>query len=803
MRSPIRKTWHRHLAAALTLLACLTVGAAAQDASPYQALIDEAADSGATVIIIEPDANPDAAEPMPEDRAMALGDALERAADELTRVLQESRGFLGQAGATIARAGGNEGSNWLLYTAFIALVAVAIGLVARRSVGAWGRTYFRYIYIPEPETRSQKIGYLLARAILTFLSTIAFVAVAALVTVILTDPLTATRWTTFIIIAAIALFQVYNIVLTALLAPDAPRHRMLAFDDQTASRLATSFRAVMIVATVAFALCVWMTLLGLPHSPHKLALLAATFVGLASFTAVAIAYRKPIAQAILALQDPPPLWLRVIAALWHVAAIVYLVAAWLVGSVRLLLNLPSSIGLIFGPIVILVISLAVYGLLLIIIDRWFATPPPLVPEDDPDLGDGPVEPSDVTPVEAAMETVSDAVPDASPTEATAADVSLSAAPDTGETEPLPHDEGEPISIEPPVLKSVAEKAAGLTVLLGILLALLDLWGVDVWSRESLARSAFDIVVVCLLAFMAYEAARLWIDRKINEEEGPEGGADTAESGEGMGQGATRLATLLPIFRNFLLATIVSIAIMIVLSEMGVDIGPLFAGAGVVGIAIGFGAQTLIRDIFSGAFFLMDDAFRKGEYIDVGSAKGTVEKISIRSFQLRHHNGPLNTVPFGEIHQITNFSRDWVMMKLPIRLTYNTDPEKVRKLVKKLGQQLLADEEFGHMFMEPLKSQGVIEMDDSAMIVRVKFMTKPGDQFTLRRVVYHRVRQLFEQEGIEFASREVRVRLADENDDEPRQVTEQEKLLAAAAIQPILDEEAKAAAGGAGQKADDR
>ena len=159
------------------------------------------------------------------------------------------------------------------------------------------------------------------------------------------------------------------------------------------------------------------------------------------------------------------------------------------------------------------------------------------------------------------------------------------------------------------------------------------------------------------------------------------------------------------------------------------------------------------------FFLIDDAFRRGEYIDVGSVKGTVEEISIRSMQLRHHMGALHTIPFGEIRHLTNFSRDWVMMKLKLRLTYDTDVEKVRKLIKNLGQRLLEHPEVGEMFLQPLKSQGVYSMeDDSAMIVRVKFMTRPGDQFVVRKTAYTAIRELFEQEGIEFAHRIVKVQL---------------------------------------------
>ncbi|MEL7429809.1 MAG: mechanosensitive ion channel family protein, partial [Pseudomonadota bacterium] len=198
----------------------------------------------------------------------------------------------------------------------------------------------------------------------------------------------------------------------------------------------------------------------------------------------------------------------------------------------------------------------------------------------------------------------------------------------------------------------------------------------------------------------------------------------------------------------------------------------------------------------GGFFLFDDAFRKGEYIELGEIRGTVEKISLRSFQLRHHNGPLHTIPFGEITQLTNYSRDWVMMKLPLRVTYETDVERVRKLVKKLGQSLLEHPEVGSLFLQPLKSQGVYKMEDSAMIIRVKFMTKPGDQFVTRKVVYAAIRELFEREGIRFANKEVTVRIEREPE---LQLTKEEEQAVAAAARRVADDEV---AEQAPQKADD-
>tara|TARA_B100000676_G_scaffold68305_2_gene68439 strand:+ start:5500 stop:6672 length:1173 start_codon:yes stop_codon:yes gene_type:complete len=221
-------------------------------------------------------------------------------------------------------------------------------------------------------------------------------------------------------------------------------------------------------------------------------------------------------------------------------------------------------------------------------------------------------------------------------------------------------------------------------------------------------------------------------------------------------------------------------------ELGVNVLPLLAGASVVGLAVGFGAQTLVKDIVSGVFFLIDGAFRKGEYIDIGSINGTLEKISVRSMQLRHHRGPLNTVPFGDIGHVTNLSRDWAIMMLPLRLTYDTDAEKARKLNKKLGQKLLEDPELVPQFLQRLKSQGVVQMEDSAQIMSIKFMTRPDDQWMLRRVVFAKIRELFAENGIKFANREVTVRIGEENLDRPL-TSEERNAIAGSAARHVADE----------------
>jgi small-conductance mechanosensitive channel len=218
----------------------------------------------------------------------------------------------------------------------------------------------------------------------------------------------------------------------------------------------------------------------------------------------------------------------------------------------------------------------------------------------------------------------------------------------------------------------------------------------------------------------------------------------------------RLRTLLPIVRGTLAVVLIVMTVLMVLSALGIQVGPLLAGAGVIGIAVGFGAQTLVRDLFSKFFYLLDDAFRVGEYIQSGSYKGTVEHLGVRSIRLRHHRGPLYTIPYGELGAVQNMSRDWVIDKMTIGLTYDADLEKARKLIKKIGQELAQNPEFAPIILEPLKMQGVEQFGDFAIQIRMKMKTKPGQQFTLRRKAYAMIKQAFAENGIDFAYPTVQV-----------------------------------------------
>ena len=306
----------------------------------------------------------------------------------------------------------------------------------------------------------------------------------------------------------------------------------------------------------------------------------------------------------------------------------------------------------------------------------------------------------------------------------------------------------------------AELHGAWRVLIGIVAALvvLRLWGLDLLAlatgpeAPAWARMACDVAVTLLIGHLLWRLIRA----ALHQETRIAGGGEDADPSSI--PAASRLDTLVPLVRNALLGFVAIVVAMIVLSSLGLDIGPLIASAGIVGIAIGFGAQTLVRDVFSGIFFLVDDAFRVGEYIELGTdLRGEVEAITVRSLQLRHHRGAVITIPFGELKQITNHNRDWVIYKMQFRMEPDTDPEAFRKVVKRVGQEFLLHPEHGPKFIEPLKSQGVYAVDDdSALVMRVKFKCRPRAQFVLRREIYHRLRQAFAENGLRLARRKVEV-----------------------------------------------
>lgn len=220
--------------------------------------------------------------------------------------------------------------------------------------------------------------------------------------------------------------------------------------------------------------------------------------------------------------------------------------------------------------------------------------------------------------------------------------------------------------------------------------------------------------------------------------------------------ASRIQTMMPVVRIFMLVLIALVAAVAALSSLGVDTTSLIAGASIFGLAISFGSQSLVHDVVSGIFFMADDAFRIGEYIDTGKAKGTVEGMSIRSLRLRHQNGQIHTIPFGQIQQVTNFSRDWITVKFNLTLNLETDLDKLRKTVKRIGAEMLEDPEIASELIEPLKLQGVTDIGTAGLVIRLKFTARPVQPALVQRDALRRITMRFREAGIGFANSNVTV-----------------------------------------------
>ncbi len=528
------------------------------------------------------------------------------------------------------------------------------------------------------------------------------------------------------------------------LSPYLSQYRLPPFSDRDAKRLYfwASALATYDISVVLFS--TWVADFGLNYNVYAMVYGSLTMFGALGNVLMILFNARAISNAIRGGRSPDQVsWIsRFISFAWAPALIVYIVFSWFKLAVDLVLENENSVPIVASSYAIFMSVVVAYGAMNYLLERYFDR-------------------------NRQME-----------------DLNAEAAEEVAEPAETPEAEKRQHSIL--TYEDLARRVAGILAFVVGLYALVVIWNPEAsWSEDLPIDRALDVMVILFIGYILFHFFRIWIDSKIAEE--IDDGGEEAELGDEGGEGGqSRLATLLPLFRGAILAVVVVTIALIVLMELGINVSPLFAGAGVVGLAVGFGSQTLVRDIFSGAFFLMDDAFRKGEYIDIGDVKGTVEKISVRSFQLRHHLGALNTIPFGEIKVLTNYSRDWVIMKLPLRVTYDTDVEKVRKLIKKLGQQLLSDPVIGDNFIQPLKSQGVIEMQDSAMIIRVKFMTKPGDQWLVRKKVYQEIRELFAREGIKFAHREVTVRLAEGKD--PEDLSPKQREAVTGAVQAAIDED---------------
>ncbi len=217
----------------------------------------------------------------------------------------------------------------------------------------------------------------------------------------------------------------------------------------------------------------------------------------------------------------------------------------------------------------------------------------------------------------------------------------------------------------------------------------------------------------------------------------------------MNEREKQAATLGKVIRNITRILVWGVAVMMVLKELGIDIGPILAGVGLMGLAVGFGAQSLVKDFLAGMFVLIENQYNVGDVIQAAGASGTVEKITLRATTLRDYEGNVHIIPNGTIDVVTNKTRQWSRFVLDIGVAYKENVDEVMVVLKEIGDELAADAKFSSMITAPLEVLGVQDFADSAVIIRVMFTTQPVKQWTVGREFRRRVKNTFDAKGIEI------------------------------------------------------
>ncbi|PWC89357.1 hypothetical protein TSH100_04745 [Azospirillum sp. TSH100] len=272
------------------------------------------------------------------------------------------------------------------------------------------------------------------------------------------------------------------------------------------------------------------------------------------------------------------------------------------------------------------------------------------------------------------------------------------------------------------------------------LVVLDAWGLNVRGALETALgwrligSSLAILLVGAIALAVWELTNVVIERTL---------ATTDRHGHTI-QRSARIRTLLPLLRNALMVLLTTFVTLIALSELGLDIGPLLAGAGVVGLAVGFGAQTLVKDVITGLFILFEDTISIGDVVNVGGKGGLVEGITIRTIRLRDFDGTVHTVPFSAVTSISNMTKDFSYYVFDVTVAYREDVDRVVSVLHEIGAGLRADPRFAPLILEPLEVLGIDAFQESAVLVKARIKTLPIQQWTVGREFNGRMKKRFNE-----------------------------------------------------------
>ncbi len=532
----------------------------------------------------------------------------------------------------------------------------------------------------------QRLPYLLGRLLLDLVPIAVFAALAGL----LRGTWLGEPATTGLVISAVAMAYVLCravLAVTAfLVSPALPRLRLLNVTDAAAAFLMRWTRRIAVTAIATYALTEVAVMFGLYNTARDALLKLFALVVHGMLAVAVLQARGPVAARLRGIRVGG-VWaalLRRLADVWHLVAVFYIVALWLVWAVEVQGGYTQLLRTFLLTCAVLIGSRLLAIVLLGGLDRTLR-PSAAAEARHPGLGAR-------------------------------------------------------VSAYAPVLRLAA--MALLWTATG--LALLQAWGFNPaswFSKGDLGSRILSagvlIAVTVLLAVLAWEGANAGIARHLARLQQD---ALTARAG--------RLRTLLPMLRTTLLVVIVLVVALIVLSEVGVNIAPLLAGAGVVGIAVGFGSQKLVQDLITGLFLLLENAMQVGDVVTLGGLSGTVEALSIRTIRLRALDGSVHIIPFSAVTTVTNQTRDYAYAVLDISVGLNEEPEPVIAAVRQLAEEMRAEPRWATLILDALDVMGVERFVDLAWVLRVRMKTQPGSRWAVMRELNRRVKERFDALAIE-------------------------------------------------------
>lgn len=491
------------------------------------------------------------------------------------------------------------------------------------------------------------------------------------------------------IVAVVQAYVAVRIVLAVaalLVSPASPRLRLLQVSDWAASFLTRWIRRITVVALVGYGIAEVGLLFGMYRTAYETLLKLFALVVHVCLVVAVLQAREPVARRIHARHNARGPWAMTLNRLsegWHLVAIFYIVALWLVwaielrnGYVRLIRFFLITAGVLIGSRLLAIVILGGF-------DR------------------------------------------------------LRIGPDVAARHP---------GIEARLNAYYPFVRALLMTVIGMftLVAMIEAWGFGIvgWLQYtglgSRSVSAILLIgVTVLLAVLVWEGANAGIEMhlvKLGQQ------AQLARAG--------RLRTLLPMLRTVLLVTIVLVVALMTLSELGVNIAPLLAGAGVVGIAVGFGSQKLVQDLITGLFLLLENAMQVGDVVTLGGLSGTVEALSIRTIRLRALDGSIHIIPFSAVTTVTNQTRDYGYAVLDVSVGLNEEPGRVIEVLKGVAEEMRSDAKWANILLEPLDIMGVERFIDTAWVLRARVKTQPASRWAVGRELNRRIKMKFDELAIE-------------------------------------------------------